>query len=293
MNDTIDKQLSDMENMIAGDAEVEEIVEEPVVDLEPEPTPDPEPTPEPEPEVELTVEEEAEAEIEPEVEKEPEPEPELDALGKLEKEMVGLRAEIIELRKPTDIPKVEPVPETVPVPEPEPTPEPEEVEEQDFIGDLDLDEVTRDPAEFNKVLNKVLLKGIDIGEGRRKQSNETIIRSVPDIVKKNIEIVTNLKRMSDKFYEDNPDLKPWQKAVASVFEEKIAENPDKTYEEIMGDVGTVTRERLKLNKEAIVKEKETTSPKLPGNKGNKRSTNKPKTDSLAGELDAMDAALES
>ena len=162
--------------------------------------------------------------------------------------------------------------------------------DEDFLGDMDLDDLTRDPEKFNELLNSVLKKGMDLARGITIKGNENVLKSIPDIVKSNIAIVTNLKKASDKFYEDNEDLKPWKQAVASVFEEVSAKNPDKGIEENLKLVGDEVRTRLKLKKEAI-KQNKSNAPKLPGSKGNKRGDNKPTVDAIAAEIEAMNRSI--
>ena len=162
---------------------------------------------------------------------------------------------------------------------------------EDFLGNIDLDDPTRDPEKFNELLNSVLKKGMDLARGITTKGNENVLKSIPDIVKSNIAIVTNLKKASDKFYADNKDLKPWKQAVASVFEEIAAKNPDKTIEENLNIVGDEVRSRLKLKKEAIDQNKKKNPPKLPGNKGSKRGNTKPETEGIAAEIEAMNKSI--
>jgi hypothetical protein len=207
-------------------------------------------------------------------------------------EVTTLKARIVELE--TAKPKDEPEPK----PEPDPEPEPEPIKEVDFLGDLDLDDLNRDPVAFNKLLNTIYTKGIEIARLESLSSQEGILRSIPEIVKSNITVVSSIKKAGEAFYKENEDLKPWKKAVASVFEEVAAENPDKTYAEVLKDVGPKVRERLDLQKKANEPKDDKdpdddTKPKLPRNKGNKRqTTKKPKTSSLESELDEMNKSLE-
>jgi len=196
----------------------------------------------------------------------------------LREENESLRAKLAEVPKPKAEPEPDPVVET-------------ELTEQDFIGDLDLDEVTRDPTEFNKLLNKVYLQAAN---DTRKTLGEGVLRTIPDIVKANIVTISNLKKAKDDFYDENKDLKPFKKVVGAVFEELQSDNPDKTYTEILGDVAIEVRTRLELKKEAVkaTPAKNNTPPKLHGNKGKAGSSStKPKTDALLNELDEMSQTL--
>jgi len=167
------------------------------------------------------------------------------------------------------------------------------ISEEDFIGSMDLDEVSRDPKLFNQILNKLRKSSIELTRAEVKQAVESVVRSIPDIVKNNIALTTTLKKINEQFYKDNEDLVPWKKTVAAVFEEKIAENPDRTYSELLPDVATETRKRLGLKKEAIKpKPKDNdTPPKLPRKKGGPRQQPKPDVTDLEKEFDEMDKAL--
>jgi len=160
---------------------------------------------------------------------------------------------------------------------------------EDFVGDMDLEELTSDPEKLNELLNSVYKKGLKASEGITLSGNESLLKSIPEIVKTNIALITNLKKASDDFYEENKDLVQWKQAVATVFEEVSAKNPDKSHTENLKIVGDEVRKRLKLKEIAINKDKK--GPKLPGNKGNKRQSKKPETKGMASEIDAMNQSI--
>jgi len=166
-------------------------------------------------------------------------------------------------------------------------------EDENFLDGLDLDDLTRDPELFNKLLNKVFKKGIEVANSSVRTGSEKILRSIPDIVKNNVALSASLKKASETFYDENKDLEPFKKVVAVVFEEVAAENPDKTYKEILNSVGAETRKRLNLQKQAV-KPNEKTTPRLPKRKGqqqNQRQQNKPDANPLLNELADMDKSL--
>lgn len=157
--------------------------------------------------------------------------------------------------------------------------------EQDFIGELDLDDVLNDKDQFNKLLNQVYSKGL---LDAKKTVGEGILRSIPDIVKTNITVLTELKEMSEKFYKENPDLTPFKRVVAAVFEEIASKNPDKKYTELLSAVGTEARKRLELHKQAVAKQ----GPRLPTKKGSPPvKPSKPNTSPLQNELAEMNKSL--
>ena len=244
MSKEIEDQINSMEEALVADDKIETVpdpepVVDPIVDPVPDPIVDPVPVVDVVPDPVLDPVPTPDPVIVPDPVVVPAPEPEPDELTKIKAKNIELENELKALRKPP-----EPAPVVVPAPAPAPTPDPDKVEEIDFLKDHDLDEVTRDPAAFNKLLNAVLMKGVELGEGRSRKGDESVLRSMPEIVKKNIEVVTNLKKMSDQFYTENKDLAPFKKVVAVVFEEKLAENSDKTYEEVLKDVGAEVRKRL-------------------------------------------------
>jgi hypothetical protein len=153
---------------------------------------------------------------------------------------------------------------------------------------LDLDEVSRDPKLFNQLLNKLRKSNIETTRAELKQAVESVIRSIPDIVKNNVAMTTTLKKLNEKFYNDNEDLKPWKKTVAAVFEEMVATNPDKSYNDLLPDIAVETRKRLGLKKEAL---KPDTPPDLPRKKSGQRQQPKPDPDPLMKEMEEMDKAL--
>ena len=175
--------------------------------------------------------------------------------------------------------------------------DPLKFEDQDFIGDLDLDDLTRDKTAFNKILNAVYSKGVN---DSKRIATEGVLNSIPDIVKHNLTLLTNLKEMSDNFYNENKDLVPFKRVVAAVFEEVAAQNPDKNYSDLMILVGPEARKRLELHKQAIKEEKgngdegeDGKIPRLHGVKGglHRAPSNKPNTSALEKEISEMNKTL--
>lgn len=213
----------------------------------------------------------------------PATDPPSDEPDERDKEIEALRAKIAEY-------------ETKPKPKPKPSTEAPSTEaplgDEDFVGDLDLDDLTRDPKLFNQVLNKVYKRGVDIGRSEVRKGSELMLKSIPDIVKNNIALNATLKAVNEEFYSSNPDLVPFKKVVGAVFEEVISENPDKTYRDVLPQVAEETRKRLELHKKATPAPKPTNPPPLPRKKGGPRQQSQPNTDPLLAELEAMDKVLD-
>lgn len=286
---TVSEQIDEMLNI-----GVEE--PSPSPELVPEPIPDPVPAPVPEPALEPVLDPILDPVPVPDPVPEPksvpapvpEPKPETD-LERLTRENESLRKTIDGISGPKPIP--EPKPEAIPEPKPESV---LKLDEIDFIGKADVDEIIRDSAEFNKLLNKIYAQGVDT---TRKVLGENILRGIPDIVKNNVTTVIALREMSNQFYRDNEDLKPFEKVVGAVFEEIAAENPDKKISEMIGDVEKETRKRLELYKKAIEpkpkpKLDEPITPRLPGVRGQRRESQlKPDVSPMLNEIDEMNKIL--
>jgi len=176
-----------------------------------------------------------------------------------------------------------------PIEEPKEPEPPAPIPEEDFLGDLDPDDLIRDPKEFNKLLNTIYRKGIELARAEAKNSAESVVKSVPNMIRDNISVTTKLKRLRDDFYKSNEDLVPWSKAVGLVYEELASNNPNKPVEDLMQDVATEVRKRLGLQKSSSDEDR---PPKLHRKKGGPRQTTKPETDPILKELDEMDKALE-
>ncbi len=175
-------------------------------------------------------------------------------------------------------------------PEPEPQPEPElKFEEQDFVGDLDFDTLVSDPKEFNKFLNTFYQKAVT---DTRRVLGEGVLRSIPDIVRTNLTIMTSLQEASKRFYEENKDLEPFKRVVATVFEDLSSANPGKTYEQLMPEVAAESRKRLELTSKALKPKGDNQPPRLPRKQGRSGTPEgKPNLTPIESELDAMNKVL--
>jgi len=187
--------------------------------------------------------------------------------------------------------------EPAPVPAPEPEPEPpadKPLADQDFIADLDLETLRDDPKVFNSLLNKIYKQGmLDSRTAYRaeiKSAMESVVKSMPDIVKNNVAVNAQVAAARNKFYKDNPDLENWKTSVATVYGELAAANPDKKMDEVMGLTAVEVRRRLGLKKE-VKKEDDPPPPNLPGVKKGARGQQPPDLTQMQKEMDAMDAAL--
>lgn len=164
------------------------------------------------------------------------------------------------------------------------------IEEQDFIGDEDVDELTRDKESFNKMLNKIYTKAVrDVHE---------FYGNVPKRVEQTVARATTLRVVRDNFFENNPELKPHGEKVSEVWLRVAKDNPDKDYKEWLEITADEVRKELNLKKgQAPPKTEERPKgegpPKLPHTKGRQRSSQQqPNKSPMESELEDMDKALE-
>jgi|LGOV01.1.fsa_nt_gb hypothetical protein len=160
-----------------------------------------------------------------------------------------------------------------------------ETPEIKFLGDdIDLDELIRSPESLNAILNKVYAAGVD----SYRELQEGTIKGIPEIVKSNVSMQVALSKRVNEFYNDNEDLKPFKKVVASIYEEVASENSDWDVNKVFEKVEEETRNRLELHKKAVSKDKKSKKkPEFPKAKGGKRTESKPDTNPLLDEIDAM------
>jgi hypothetical protein len=210
----------------------EEVVEEKAEEVEEE-------------EEEEVVEEEKTEEVEEEKKEE-------SVVDEKDKTISELRAQIEALSKPKEEPVEKHEPSEVDV----------TIPEQDFVGDIDVDDVVRDPKSLNSLLNKVYTKA---AKDIFKMVSESNAKSLPNIVRENIELVNNLKATHDKFYAENPQLAGFKKAVAATFKDVQEGNKGKSYEEILSLTASEAYKRLGLKKDSKPQLKSV--PKLPSKQG--------------------------
>lgn len=200
----------------------------------------------------------------------------------LEKTIAELKSEIAAL-------KAKPKEEEKP---PEEKPPEEQVEDHDFVGNLDLDEVSRSSEELNKLLNKLYKKGMI-------DSKNAIMAKLPDLVRNQVEAVDTMRKAGETFYNQNEDLRAFQEVVVLVYDEEVKKNANRTIGEVFKDVAKEVRKRLKLpepkpgeKKEEVINRDNDAPPKLPnaGSRAGKVSGEQ-EVSSVESDIDAMNKAL--
>lgn len=171
-----------------------------------------------------------------------------------------------------------------------------ELEDQEFFSGSqdDLDAVTSDPRAFNTMLNNIYKKAVEKGHSL---AVENIMRSAPDIIKSQIVQQLTITRAVTKFYDDNKDLAPYKKTVASIANAVAAKYPDQPLPKILAVTEKLARQRLQLKKQAEERDNNSNNssndarfPKKP--KGGRASDNS--NNGLSGlekELDEMSKAI--
>ena len=203
------------------------------------------------------------------------PEEESDGDKELREELERLRGQVEELSGPkTSAPKTSAPTTEAPI------------EEHDFIGDADLDDLTRDPKEFNKLLNKVYAQGVT---NARKLSSESA-SSLPGVIESTVQTQQIMKTAVDEFYKSNKDLEPFKKVVGIVYGEKAQELSGKDLIEILNETAIETRRRLEL-KAPKVESKPKVKTQLPRKKGSHIRTTSDEPKGVESEIDQMNEAL--
>jgi len=249
---------------------------------------------EPEPEDDVRTEAPTTDEPEPEGEDDLADEPETDApvtdapddaddrLSKIMRENAELKQKIADLGKGKEVHTEAP---TTDLP----------ISEEDFVGGLDLDDLTSDPTELNKVLNTIYKKAVETVRGEYKEYGTKTLQQIPSMVNETISTKQALQELSKNFYEQNKDLKPWSKTVGVVFDELIVENSDKPYAEVLDLVAKETRERIGLKKSQHVNKDDNGDsdkpPPLHRKKGQRVRPKPSERKGISSEIDEMNEAL--
>jgi hypothetical protein len=233
-------------------------IPEPDLEAEPERTPDAVSKPA---EIE---EDDAESEPEPEPESEPvaaesapEPEPvekesEGDIIAQLRAEIANRDSTILALKsgQPAPepaLPKEEsqtPPAKAMPTPQPAPVSSDEPV---DYIGDLDIDDVTADKEIFNRIINQAVADAV--ARAKTAATQDTML-AIPDVIQHQVKQQNYINNAVRSFYEDNPDLSEVRPTVAAVAQNLAAEHPDWNIEKLFTEAGEATRKVLRLPKAA-------------------------------------------
>lgn len=184
------------------------------------------------------------------------------------------------------------VPGTV-IPTPAPTVPSTPAEQKliDFLKDVDLENITENPTEFNALLNDVVtqagIRNVDVVV-------EKILTSIPNLVAGQIIQQNSMNKMVGDFYDVNQDLKPVKRTVGAFVNEVHAEHPDWKVQDVFKESATRTRKTLGLKEQALGRSEGDPPPANPSpndpafarQRGARRGT-EPELTGMAGEIDDM------
>lgn len=203
-------------------------------------------------------------------------EPEEDDIAGLRSELASLREELARSKETpkTDAPTTE-----------------EPISEEDFLGDTEMDSIITDKNEFNKLLNKVYLKGVATGTDRQKKITTVTDESVGKTIRSSVMEIAALQRASENFYAANKDLANHRDKVSEVYKDLAAQNPDKDHLQILELTGPEVRKRHSIK--PVKQDDDETPPRL-RKKGTqqRQPTQQKQSNPMLDELDAMDKALD-
>lgn len=167
------------------------------------------------------------------------------------------------------------------------------ISDADFASDLDLDELSRDPESLNKVLNTVYKKAVETVRDEYKNFGRKTFESIPEVIDQTLTTKQNLQKMTENFYKDNEDLKPWAKTVGVVFQEVMAENPDTDFGEALNKTETLVRERIGIEKNTTKSrtKSKNDAPPLPRKKGSRVRPKPKETGTVKSEISEMNESL--
>lgn len=156
----------------------------------------------------------------------------------------------------------------------------------DFLKDMDMDDVSSDPAVLNKILLAVAAKV-------QQQTTEQVLRSIPQVVVSQVQQQTYFKRMADKFYDDNKDLVNVKQVVRACAQQIQQNNPEWEIDKVFSEAAVKTRQTLGLTAPVIG---ETKKDEIVGDlndvafaksKGGSKSNLRPRRSSLQTEIDEL------
>ncbi|GIV03947.1 MAG: hypothetical protein KatS3mg015_2777 [Fimbriimonadales bacterium] len=116
---------------------------------------------------------------------------------------------------------------------------------QDFLGEVEPEDLLTDKEAFNQVLARVY----EAAKQQAKAEVEAAMRSIPLAVQQTVQQYSALQDATRRFYEENPDLKQWSKAVAAVAEELQARHPEWDLSTLFAETEREARKRLQLPKQ--------------------------------------------
>lgn len=113
---------------------------------------------------------------------------------------------------------------------------------QDFLGDVDIMDLTEDKDKFNNFLN-------DYSKKVKQSTIEEILTKLPQVVMDYTNHQLTIKNSVDNFYKENPELEPMKKYVAKIVGDISSENPDWSLDKVMEEGAKKAYESLGITKQ--------------------------------------------
>jgi len=126
----------------------------------------------------------------------------------------------------------------------------------DFIQDLDIDDITSDKDLFNKVLLRVVKNVSSRMEQKYKKNISTDIKQFTDNH-------TEMKNLVDSFYKENADLTMVKSTVQAAAVDVIKNNPNMKIKDVFKTAAKNTRQMLGMKKEVKKVASKKTTKKTP------------------------------
>jgi hypothetical protein len=119
-------------------------------------------------------------------------------------------------------------------------------ETQDFLGDLDIDEVVSKPELFNQVLNSAVSAAI----GPMMEQLHALVTALPTLVQPAIRQTISMEKSIDQFYQAHPVLANFKQVVGLVANDLQTANPQATLDSILPQIADMAYAKLNLPAQA-------------------------------------------
>jgi hypothetical protein len=153
----------------------------------------------------------------------------------------------------------------------------------DFIGETELDEALESKENLNKLLNKVV-------EASVQQGVQQTLRSLPKIIKTQVDTYTSMAEASSEFYKNNPDLAKFKPAMGVVAAELTSQHPEWEPAKLYEETGKELRDRLSIpvsKEESKPEKKEKQKGSFSKRSSGKRAKGQPKLSGMEKDVNDM------
>ncbi len=158
-------------------------------------------------------------------------------------------------------------------------------EVDDFLGDLDIDEVVAKPELFNKVLSQAVRQA-------QQQTIEMMLNSLPSLVQPVIRQTIAMEDSIKSFYSEHPLLGNFKQVVGTVANQLQAAEPQASFAELLPKVAQKAYEYLRIDPAGLPKTPATPTPQtqnpknagLPSGGGSRQNNNTPAIPALEQEI---------